>query len=427
MNLDPPNNDPSPGEERRRCEGAAPQAGDASGDLSNTPPSIPIIPASDLQTGGEDWLDFALYVNHSRFKQLAERLDHAKQLAELGGVAQQPLGDHTYSIGAGAGTGKGRKRVHYRWRLQADNGLTILLMNREKRHETMPNAIATARSGLLMAEGPERVWQQIQNALEDLGAKLLANKLSRVDLSTDLLNVGVERFVGPYAERHYVTRARTGADYTNEEEFTNRSGATYRLGSRPTGISIGSGDIRLRVYDKAHEVRGIAEKQMLMYLRRWGVFFPRAATRVEFQLRRDALKARGIDTFEDWLAKRGAVMEYLTHEWFRFTDGPYNPKHPDRTPTLDVWQLVQQRSQQWAGVSSGQVLAPLFLEPPRLEQLALQAIGVMVTALARENVRVTSNGHFLDELIERFEEMTASRDMAAEVYQRAIELGVYLP
>jgi hypothetical protein len=51
----------------------------------------------------------------------------------------------------------------------------------------------------------------------------------------------------------------------------------------------------------------------------------------------------------------------------------------------------------------------------------------MVTALARENVKVTSNGHFLDELIERFEEMTASRDMAAEVYQRAIELGVYLP
>lgn len=426
MNLDPPNNDPSPADERRRSEGAAPQAGDAAGDLSNTPPSIPKIPSSDLTTGGEDWLDFALYVNHSRFKQLAERLDQAKQLAELGGVAQQVLGGHTYSIGPGAGTGKGRKRVHYRWRLVADNGLTILVMNREKSHKTMANALASARSVLLMSEGPERVWRQIQDALEALGAKLVANKLSRVDACIDLPGVKVEQFTRPYADGHYVTRARKAAEHEYEELFTDLSGATYRLGRRSTGVTFGSCDILLRIYDKAHELRFNSEKRHLVLHRRWGEPVIHAS-RVEFQVRRERLKSLGVDSFNDWLAKRGAVLEYLTEKWFRFTEGPYNAKHSGRTPTLGAWQLVQQRAQEWAGQPAGTPLVPIYAEPPRHEQFVRQAIGVMVTAMARENVKVTSNGHFIDELIERVEELIDARDMAAEVYQRAIELGVYLP
>jgi hypothetical protein len=408
---------------RRRTAG-----GRRRSDLSNTPPSIPKIPSCDLQTGGEDWLEFALCLKHSRFKDLSERLDQAKQLAEVGGVAHQQLGGHTYSIGPGsASAGKGKKRVHYRWRLQADNGLSILLMNREKRHGTMPNALATAKSVLLMSEGPEKVWSQIQATLEDLRAKLVANKLSRVDACTDLLGVDVEQFTRPYFEGHYVTRARTSADYTNEEQFVNRSGATYRLGNRHTGITVGSGEVRLRIYDKAHEVRGNADKQLLMYLRRWGVLFPTTASRVEFQLRRERLKSLGVDTFGDWLAKRGAVLDYLTNEWFRFTEGPYDRKHPDRTPTLAVWQAVQQRAQQWAVGSDYRTLAPLYLEPRRLEQLGRQVVGVVVTMLARENVRIISNEMFLEQLVERVEEIISSRDMAAEVYQRTVELGVYQP
>jgi hypothetical protein len=161
------------------------------------PPSIPKIPSCDLQTGGEDWLDFALYVNHSRFKELAERLNQARQLAELGGVTRQKLGGHDYAIYPGAATGKGRKRVHYRWRLVADNGFTILLMNREKRHETMSNALVSAKSMLLMQVGVEAVWKQIQKALKDLGARIIANKLSRVDACIDLPGVGIEQFTRP--------------------------------------------------------------------------------------------------------------------------------------------------------------------------------------------------------------------------------------
>ncbi|TWT97567.1 Replication initiation factor [Botrimarina colliarenosi] len=428
MNLDPPNNDPAPAEERRRPQGAAPQAGDGASDLSNTPPSIPKIPSCDLQTGGEDWLDFSLYVNHSRFKQLSERFDQAQRLAKQH-VALEPIefGGHAWTLSAGAASaGTGKKRVFYRWRLQSNNGLVLLLMNREKRHRTMPNALASAHSTLLMSEGAGSVWRQLQSAFRDLGARLVESKLSRVDPCIDCPYVKVDAFTQPYMDQHFVTRARIDAAYDHEEQFVDRSGGTYRFGSRLTGYTMGSGDVRLRVYDKAHEVRFKPEKQRLLYQRRCGDLFI-DATRVEFQLRREWLKKQGVQTLEDWFAKRGAVLEYLTQKWFRLTDGPYDRKHPDRTPTLPIWQVVQEKAQQWAGQSAGEVLAPIVGEPPRLDQLVLQAVGVMVTAMARENIKVNSNAFFLDELIERIDEAIETRDMAEEVYRRAIELGVYKP
>lgn len=120
-------------------------------------------------------------------------------------------------------------------------------------------------------------------------------------------------------------------------------------------------------------------------------------------------------------------MEYLTHKWFRLTDGPKDQKHTDRTPTLEVWQTVQQRAQQWAGASGGQALVPIVAAPIRLDQLVLQVVGVMVTVMARERIKIDSSEMFLQAAIERIKEMVLERDMAAEVYRLAVELGVFQP
>ena len=88
---------------------------------------------------------------------------------------------------------------------------------------------------------------------------------------------------------------------------------------------------------------------------KWGVFadkyvgIPDVLTRVEFQLRRNALKefAVGtddrIDGVDSYLKVRDNLWRYLTTEWFRLTDEPVDRKnnHQSRAKTWPVWESVQ--------------------------------------------------------------------------------------
>ena len=158
-----------------------------------------------------------------------------------------------------------------------------------------------------------------------------------------------------------------------------------------------------------------------MQTRRWGGIAIHAI-RTEFELRREKLKALGIDTFEDWTNKRGKIAHYLSHDWCRVTDGPFDPQHPDRTPTHPDWVKVQEAFPSWTGEPLGE-LAPLRRLPIRADNLLQQVAGTLISYHARVGTDIDNNDTFVHESLYALLDLLGDRDMAEEVRRRAVELG----
>jgi hypothetical protein len=140
----------------------------------------------------------------------------------------------------------------------------------------------------------------------------------------------------------------------------------------------------IRIYDKLAETIKCANalKRFAMMERRWGGIMPGEAVRVEFEIRRQALKDRGIDSVNDYCTKRPDLVYYLADEWFRFTADIVDRenKNQSRAKVLPLWKEVQAAFQSWAGCPQGCSLAPLDLERVDVRQLFKQALGVIKTA-----------------------------------------------
>ena len=398
--------------------------GESGGVSSNTPPSNPQTAnhsAGILTSGGEDWLEISLYLEHQNFTKLSVMLDAAKEAAEAGDSPKDELqfnGQQFICRAMTSRAGSKEKRIAYRWSIDSEAGYTLLLMNRERPHATMPNAILRCTSLALMRHGTDACWAMALDALQAMGAEVCRNKVSRLDLCVDMGGVAVLPFYEAYQAGHYVTRARYSQEHLEESHFHG-----HRVQRKPTGFTIGRDNVSLRVYDKAIESRYDLEKLQLLIHRRWGeeVF---QATRAEFQLRRQKLKDLGVDTLDDWYAKRAAIAEYLTHEWIYLTTDTVDSKHSERNQILPLWREVQQLFAQWCGEASGIALAPLPKQPINIENLIKQWVGLTLTILARLERPITGQEAFLHEAMYLLAEQVEDRDIAEEFRRRVLEQRV---
>ena len=95
-----------------------------------------------------------------------------------------------------------------------------------------------------------------------------------------------------------------------------------------------------RLYDKALEIRTQSKKYWMYEI--WKVpVIPEGAkgTRMEFQVRREALMELGIDTVWDLFDHPGNLWSYLTNKWLKFQDDPqqdFRWQNP-----LPFWRTVQ--------------------------------------------------------------------------------------
>ncbi|HMP06198.1 MAG TPA: hypothetical protein PJ982_07615 [Lacipirellulaceae bacterium] len=308
-----------------------------------------------------------------------------------------------------------------RWRLQSEHGLTMLLMNRDRAHDTLPNAQVRAPSLPLMRLGMDRTWLLMRQFVEGLEADIVKHSLSRVDACVDLCETPVATLAQPFDARWLVARSRKHSRYA-EGLLMN----SYLEGEAVSGFTVGKSPLMLRVYDKLRESSRDPLKLAVLLAQRWGCE-PASATRVEFQLHRAKLKDLGIDTVDDWLAKRVDALEYLSHDWFRLTDGPVDRKHPERSLIHPAWQLVRDAFHHWAGAPMGESLAPLpklWIDTSRLHAMAT---GILKGSFARAGKSIQDNEHFIREAVFAVREAVGERDMAAEVTRRALELGASLP
>lgn len=202
------------------------------------------------------------------------------------------------------------------------------------------------------------MYQEIIKSLSALGGQVVKEIVSEIHLAADLVGVSIQdtAFSDP---QKWIKRA------DNFSIFLNRD--------RLSGITLGTGDIMFRAYDKILEMRTKRETaKQDFFARKWGgVDLDEVeVTRCEFQLRRPVLKEFSVpvNTVSEIFDNLQALWGYCTHEWARFCTAPVDRKnkHQSLSQLSEYWQLVQS-----AFFSIGDKIAA------RVRQICVKNIGAL--------------------------------------------------
>lgn len=320
----------------------------------------------------------------------AEKEAVAEGVHENDGFCQKLPGGGLWKVHPnGFRMGEAGKGPIMRWKIERD-GMRFGLTARPVHHKTNPTGqvIVSGETMLALGGSMELVYGKVKTWLAEIGLTLVEAKLSRVDMCVDLVGVGVSEFVDAYRDCRVMTLTKKSEDHSDC--------CLYRSGRRDTGFVLGRGT-SVRIYDKVEECSQDIAKWAWMVHSRYGGVMPEAATRVEFQLRREFLKDHGVNTVEDYIAKRRAIAKFLTGRWVRFLDDSFDPRHTDRAKNLPVWDTVAALFDQWTqGSPAAADLAPIPREAVNPDALVKQARGCIETAAARMGLWIEGQHDFME-------------------------------
>lgn len=228
---------------------------------------------------------------------------------------------------------KGTGSHHYKFVL-INNAYRIQLAGRNAKR--LPLAYVQISSDWLTQHGPRASLDQLLGVLGQLGEVEGEAKISRADLFAD--------FTAPFRlndwdERAWICRARKISRYTEGEVC---SGWTVGMG----------GELGCRLYDKTLEIQKSGKDSLKPLWHQAGWNPLSAVYRLEFELKREALKAHGVDSLDDLLTKLGGLWAYATQDWLRLSI-PTTDENQSRWPTHPVWSVLSQVD--WDGISGASV------------------------------------------------------------------------
>lgn len=176
----------------------------------------------------------------------------------------------------------------------------------------------------LWSLGPERAWDEICSWVQNNIGGVITSKISRIDLCchTDeliLTHEDIETFKGT---------------------FFNMNMYMYRR--RVTGMNFGSGNsnkIYCRIYDKTQEVKQKGQKLWFFEIWKRAGSEAKNIWNIEFQINREFLKERNIETVENAFKALRAMWEYCTMEWIVKVD--LVNTRIERCPTNSTWKTIQ--------------------------------------------------------------------------------------
>jgi hypothetical protein len=264
--------------------------------------------------------------------------------------------DHVYNVHA---TGR---RGGYAFRISKAD-ISIFFSVRKKYMDT-PNIWVDIGSSACWSPGYKTVMKRIEDLIQLFGGKIRKTGVSEVHLCSDFIgceisNLGIQNF------SQWITRATKFHTHYDCSKFSGVSldQSHGKLGISNSkfdevgivvenGISVGLGDIALRIYDKVLEMKRQPAKQCV-FASVWGKdeYNDQPVTRVEFQIRRPVLRQLKVNSLEDLLKKVGGIWEYCTTSWARFCENPVDKKnrHHDRSETHTFWKEVQELVPKWEG------------------------------------------------------------------------------
>ena len=222
---------------------------------------------------------------------------------------------------------------HYQYILKTGD-ITFLLSPRSH-ISTQPNACLQIGS-ISSQEGIRETVKAFRLWVHHHGGTIFQEAVSRIDICTDVKEDIRKTNIEDY-EKHICRTSRCDL-HTCDRQLS--------------GVTVGRGNIMLRVYDKVLEMeQKKAFEKKLFFKRLWGGY-DGPVTRVEFQLRREVIKDifPKDSRFEVVMDKISELWKYLTCNWFRQASGKVDRvnKHQSRCEISKFWEIVQ------ASASSGE-------------------------------------------------------------------------
>ncbi|MEK6257897.1 MAG: hypothetical protein AABP62_04690 [Planctomycetota bacterium] len=304
------------------------------------------------------------------------------------------IGDHRCLIYPG---GKPNYPFHIKY-----PGFELYLSRKSHPVGEISNVFVSLSSELLWQCGEEAAIELVKSELSALaGGTVHECRMSRCDLAVDVLLPG--GLTDDFIRSHAVSHAQLHRLFVNLDRLE-----TMYVGG--TGS-----DLLLRIYDKSTQ---IVKSEKLWFLPLWGLEKSADVWRFEFQVRRPVLKALGINSLSDLLARRADLWEYLTGNWFtlRVLDNP----NASRRTIHPLWQMLQKCVQLF-----GPTTAPLHRRSPQSSldprRSIRQAAGALIGLAARTNAATLDDA--LQELTDGIRQEFESRSFEDDRRRKAIELG----
>jgi hypothetical protein len=261
--------------------------------------------------------------------ELGQLKEQAGDVADFQDGIEGFLGGHrvvVFSTGAKEG-------LYYKFRIQW-KGAVILV------HHNPPIGRQSVRSRYtavsLLAWGLREIHADVMEFLAALGFTEIEDTVSRADMQLTCA-IPMSYFYEMENDGHIVTKFRS----TGNWHFT---GTGKR--KKYTSLTLGTkGKVELCIYDKRKEMSrgGIGQKEVLL-LERLGADWVNSGlpiTRIEFRLGRKALKAFGIRSVSDLLKREKAVINKLTHDWFRILAKPKVRGTENKALVHPLWERIR--------------------------------------------------------------------------------------
>lgn len=296
------------------------------------PASPPLVEEFQFLLCGIDSLDLGLYVLWgSDWKCRLHSLDKKKQQARKNGGLLIALPSGRSCIFKPGGKGES-----YRFHLQFD--AYNLFIGKAARPGTSPNVYLSISAKILWQNGIETALTWITEDLKAIGGGTIQLvQVSRLDLCADFLVPG--GLSHEFILSHKVTRNDKGKLFLDKNELQ-----TYYAADAKSPI-------QLRIYNKGLEVKQGGVK--LWFLDLWKRESTDDIWRIEFQVRRPALKQFGINSLDDLNEKQAGLWGYLTTKWFSLRL-PDNDK-AERKTIHPFWSAVQECFKNHAPDASSQI------------------------------------------------------------------------
>lgn len=272
---------------------------------------------------------------------------------ELQAQAQYVVGRHIFEV-----KDKGARMFPF---VLEDNAYRLQLSKPGKK---LPMAYVKVSAEYLAHKGPVEVHQELQELLAEFGDVSGSGLVSRIDLAADFVS---SIAMDSWPRTAWVTRATQIHSYAKDQVFT--------------GWAIGMGGvISARLYNKVEEIL-YSGKPWVMNLWEPAGWTPgEPVWRLEFELKRDFLKEKGLSSLDSVLEHLNGLWSYATTEWLRLTVPNEADTVRGRWPIHPLW--VALASVDWESTGSAKLERFSNARTPSEQRLAVMVMGSLVSYMA---------------------------------------------